>query len=177
MPAAQVSLADLEALAAEGHGVVSGAAALGVSHSAVARACARHRYRLPSGRAQMPVGRLRHIVDQMRPTDAVEHLFFVIEELTGSRDDAGLWPDVHLTAHERAAFLALYVDEGRVVPYGAIYAALYAYQIDAPRDIGSMQATISKARSKISAKGFSIRNVWGQGYVLERAPWADAPWE
>ncbi len=167
----------LSMLKTEGHGVMSAADAMGVSHAAVHRACEKHQLRLNDGRKMLPIAKLRHYVDSLPASEAIEHLLFVIGEMSGQADDEVCrWPEIPMTGMMRATLMCLYKNEGRTVSKDAIAAAIYLNRTERP-DSKIIDVYVHKLRAVLGATGLKIRTDWGVGYKLVRAPGTLLPWE
>jgi DNA-binding response OmpR family regulator len=119
---------------------------------------------------------LRAYVAEMPRAEAIDHLIYLFEELTGTEDPlVGHFPDVHLSPMERRLFCVLLRNEGQLASHDSVIAALYP-TTSSPPYRAVVPVMVSRMRRKLSAY-VEILPSWGEGYVMRRKPNAVFPWE
>jgi DNA-binding response OmpR family regulator len=105
-------------------------------------------------------------LDTLPLRDQVEHLKFMIAEMTGSAEECVPFPGVHTTTQRVRLLNLLYRRKGHTVPHLALYAALTWDRLDAePRhDIVRVQLCLAKRDLAAAGIPWPIECVWGVGY-------------
>lgn len=102
-------------------------------------------------------------------TDEVEHLRFLLEEMTALPPEWAGREEEYLSPSERAVLARIVKSGGETVPFGALgAAATFVTRGMDTADITTVRVLICKARKKLSEHGspIRIRTVWGVGYAL-----------
>ena len=126
----------------------------------------------------LTIERVRDEAAAMSDDDAADYLMGIVSTLLGrSADRLTRYAPWSLTRAEASLFDALLGQEGLCVSHAQLAAVLFW---DTERDIvdenGQVKVMLSRIRKKIAGTGFAVRNVFGEGYYLERSPGAVLPW-
>lgn len=107
----------------------------------------------------------RDAVQDMRPTEAVEYLLSIVEELTGYAPDQER--EFGMTPMEYALLSVLRTRPGRVVTKEHLWSHLYhAMHTDERPEIRVLSVHVCKLRKKLPASVGTIRTAWGQGWMF-----------
>lgn len=104
----------------------------------------------------------------MDPSEAVEVLLHVIDEIAGAGD--GVPEDLAdlrgvLTPKELSALTVIYKAPNKMAHLDRIYAALYGDMVEGPH-LNVVRTVVRRVRAKLP-KNMEIKTVWGFGYQLE----------
>jgi hypothetical protein len=114
---------------------------------------------------------LRDRIQGMDPSEAVEVLLHVIDEIAGAGDglpeELAHFRDV-LTPKELAALMAIYRSPHHLAHLDRIYAALYGDMVEGPH-LAAVRTMVQRVRAKLP-RHMEIRTVFGFGYQFEVTP-------
>lgn len=163
----KISEEDLIGARTDGMGQQELATELGTTRTRVCRAEKKYGIYLPRFPERKRTGfvRVRDKVNGLQPTQAVEFLLDLVEELMGEDVDPSEIEQYKLSSKEKTLLVALLSRKDRVVSEGVLLQCLYPIGGYPESDI--IKVYMCKVRKKIRNSPWVIYNVHGQGYRLE----------
>ena len=116
----------------------------------------------------LPPMTLRHAVQDMRPTEALEYALAAYEQVTGQDGDPRDLAPVPLTPQQATIFALLHQRLGQTVRFDVIMSVIDAAMGEVSASPDGLRVRITNLRSRLAGH-FTITNIWGVGYCMTPA--------